>query len=380
MPSVWSRFSSVVGALAAVGAIVWSGCGTGDDRYYCDNSGCYSCDAYGCRNVPPPGVTPCTGTSSCSSGQVCTDQGCTQTCGSTSDCPQGTVCTSNLCTAPGGVPPTPKECTTAAECKAGEQCVSNKCVPGVVNADGGTDATPPPDAGPQCTKGGDCATGQACVGGKCQTCGGAAGPCACTKTTDCTGNDVCIGGVCTAPANGCKFDSDCGDPNKVCVDGKCENTCTTADGGVSTCPTGFTCVKGGCEPNPTGSTCSTNNDCKAPTPFCVGGQCEAGCTNDQQCGPGNYCNNGACAPDTRPTANCTGDLQCNSDAGGPAEKCVSGICKFPCSTDAQCATIDVRIKYCAPDKVCRSYSEAHPQCTSKSDCAPTQDCISNVCK
>ena len=379
MASVWSRFSTVVGALAAVGAIVWSGCGPGDNRYYCDNSGCYSCDAYGCSNVPPPGSTACTGTSNCAAGQVCTTTGCTTTCGSSADCPQGAVCTNNLCVPPGTTPPTPKECTTAAECKSGEQCVGNKCVPGPVGADGGSDggadSNPPPDAAPQCTKGTDCAAGQACVGGKCTTCGGAAGPCACGTTSDCPSTDICVSGVCTPAADGCKFDSDCGDATKVCIDGKCESSCA---GGF--CPTGFTCVKGGCSPNPVGTTCSSNAQCSAPTPFCVGGTCVASCTNDTQCGPGNYCDNGACVPDTRPTGNCKTDLQCNSDAGGPAEQCLLGICKYSCTTDAQCAAIDVRIKYCAPDKVCRTFTEAHPACTSKADCAPTQSCVSNVCK
>ena len=83
--NLWSRFSAM--ALAAVtGVIVWSsGCGSGDERYYCDNTGCYSCDGYGCRNVNPPSNSPCTGNTSCPSGSVCTDTGCVQTCSADSD-------------------------------------------------------------------------------------------------------------------------------------------------------------------------------------------------------------------------------------------------------------------------------------------------------
>ena len=57
----WSRFSPVVAALVALGAVVWSGCGSGDERYSCDATGCYSCDGYGCRDVPAPTPVSCSG-------------------------------------------------------------------------------------------------------------------------------------------------------------------------------------------------------------------------------------------------------------------------------------------------------------------------------
>ncbi len=360
--SAWSRVSAMVGALAAVGAIVWSGCGTGDDRYYCDDSGCYSCDGYGCRGVQAPSTTPCTGTSNCAGGSICTVQGCAATCNQSSDCPKGTVCTSNVCVAPGSTG-TVKECTTAAECTGGNVCVGNKCVPA---PDAG------PDAAPQCTKGSDCTSAQACVQGKCQTCGGANGPCACSVTSDCNSPNVCASGVCTPATDTCKYSSDCG--GGICIDGKCETAC----GPNNTCATGYTCIKGGCEKNPTGSTCTKSTDCTSPTtPYCVGGQCVAKCSTDPECGQGNYCNQGACAPDTRPQGNCQNDNQCT---GGPGQKCIGGICKYPCGDDNACKLIDVRIGYCGMDKVCRSFEEAHPQCTGKSECANGQDCVSNVCR
>ena len=47
--------SSRLGALAGMGSS-WlaEGCGPGDTRYYCDNTGCYNCDGYGCHPVTPP--------------------------------------------------------------------------------------------------------------------------------------------------------------------------------------------------------------------------------------------------------------------------------------------------------------------------------------
>jgi Cys-rich repeat protein len=406
--NLWSRFSAM--ALAAVtGVIVWSsGCGPGDERYYCDNTGCYSCDGYGCRNVNPPGNSPCTGNTSCPSGSVCTDKGCVQTCSTDADCPHGTVCNANQCVAPGQTGGNVKECTTNAECKAGQQCQNNTCV---AAPDGGSgcvkQSSPSASSGcdpekedlytcqgsdqpagscrpsaqpgsfcclkppPECTKGSDCGDGKACEQGKCQACGGAAGPCQCAQQSDCGGNLTCSGGICQPPGDVCKYNSDC--TPGVCADGRCEAAC----GPSNACPNGYTCVKGACDKNPTGNSCTSNGQCSAPTPFCVGGHCAAGCTNDQQCGAGNYCDQGACAPDTRPKGNCQSDTQCNTAAG---QKCVQGICKYPCSDDNQCKLIDVRIGYCGADKVCRSYAEAHPQCTTKAECSSPQDCIGNVCQ
>jgi hypothetical protein len=82
-------------------------------------------------------------------------------------------------------------------------------------------------------------------------------------------------------------------------------------------------------------------------------------------------------PDTRPAQpNCTTDSNCQSD-----QKCEGGFCRYKCTTDAQCRQIDARIGYCSTsDGVCRTQSEAHPQCTQKSDCPAGQDCIGNVCQ
>jgi hypothetical protein len=41
--------------------------------------------------------------------------------------------------------------------------------------------------------------------------------------------------------------------------------------------------------------------------------------------------------------------------------------------------VDARIGYCSSAGVCRSQTEATPQCTQQSDCATGQDCIGNVC-
>jgi len=108
----------------------------------------------------------------------------------------------------------------------------------------------------------------------------------------------------------------------------------------------------------------------------VSNQCVPSCNNDTQCGNGKYCDQGACVVDTRPKPNCTDNSQCS----GNNQQCVSGYCKYNCSTDKDCELIDSRIGYCGQDGVCRTQAEAHPQCKQKSDCSGAQDCIGNVCK
>jgi hypothetical protein len=135
-------------------------------------------------------------------------------------------------------------------------------------------------------------------------------------------------------------------------------------------------VKGGCVPNQTGGTCTTNNDCPSGAPACIAGHCTPTCTTDAQCPAGDYCNQGACAPDTRPTPTCTA----NHDTCATSQQCISGYCRYTCTDSHQCALIDARIPVCASDGVCRSAAEGNPQCTSKDQCQAGQDCVGNVCK
>jgi hypothetical protein len=78
--------------------------------------------------------------------------------------------------------------------------------------------------------------------------------------------------------------------------------------------------------------------------------------------------------DTRPTPNCTESSQCLS-----TEQCVTGYCRYTCTTDAECLLVDARIGSCSSG-ICVSQSEASPQCTVQSDCPSGQDCISNQCE
>jgi hypothetical protein len=333
-----SRFSSalVIGVIGTLGVVTWSGCGPGGEtRYYCDSTGCFTCDAYGCSQVKSPAHPTCTGDSSCKAGEVCTATGCTARCQTDETCPKGETCQAGLCSPPGTEPGPAKECTTKA----------------------------------------DCADGKTCSAGKCEACGGNAGPCPCEKTADCSGGLTCVAGACTAPQNTCKYSSECGD-DKVCADGQCLASCAAAP-----CSNGYTCEKGVCRPSTRGNpTCTGDAQCTDPAaPNCVSGSCVKACGGDAECGDGKYCNQGACVVDTRPKPNCTADEQCGGTASTP-KKCMGGFCKFTCTSDQHCRTIDNRIGYCAKDGVCRTAGEANASCFGPEDCTGGASCIDNQCR
>lgn len=337
-----ARTRTTVVVLAAMGTVAWAGCSSGDEgRYYCDDSSCYQCDAYGCSTVAPPAKTACTGASSCPAGSVCTATGCTATCSDGVPCAKGEVCKAGLCAAPAVNPGPKKDCTTKS----------------------------------------DCGSGKACVSGTCQACGGSAGPCPCTTSTaatDCASGQACVAGLCTAPSNTCKFSSEC-DSGKICADGQCLASCEAAP-----CAAGFTCDKGACKPAITTTGCTTGQQCAGDTPQCVAGACVKACAADAECGSGKFCDQGACVLDTRPHPNCTDDSQCGGTSATP-KKCVGGFCKYTCTAanatgDQYCRTIDNRIGFCAKDLVCRSSAEANAQCIATTDCSGGKTCIDNQCK
>jgi hypothetical protein len=309
------------GLLLAVGALFTSvACGPRTSDSYCDSTGCYDCDGYGCA-PRKPNVTP---------PPSCGAKGCASV------------------------------CSTDAQCRVTEACISGAC------------AVKPVVTAPECKVASECGVGRTCTAGTCGTCGGgsANGPCPCAKDAECKTGNVCQAGACTPKANVCQFASECAEGDQ-CSNGQCVSACAG-----TTCAAGSTCVKGGCIPDAVGATCNDNSQCAAPSPQCVGGRCAAACSDDASCGAGNYCNEGACITDTRPKTNCATDAQCS----GAGQTCKAGYCKYTCLTDAACRQIDSRIGWCGADKVCRTSLEASPECLRKSDCSAGKDCVNNACK
>ncbi len=295
------------------------GCGGSNAAdYYCDATGCYQCDGFGCSTVTPPTPTPCTkaGDTVCTDGTVCTDQGCLLACAQDAVCAKGFTCRSGFCEAPTATTPKPLVCAVATDCGAsGYDCVAGSCV-----------AVP-----------------------------------------------ACTGVGCT-----CKYTSECG-TGRVCANGACVEACDAS----TPCATGFNCNADGvcvraskavCGVDANGATCPSGQQC-------VDGQCAAGCTSGSQClgadgqpDPQQQCLGGACVPNTHPITKCNGNAQCAAN-----QTCLDGFCRYTCTTDNQCKSIDARIGTCAKDGVCRSSAEASAQCTAQADCASGQSCINGQC-
>lgn len=328
--SALSRGATVVLTSAALGALMWS-CG-GSGSGYCDDTGCYSCDGYGCSMVSPPPVTPVKdgGGPVSETGSPAKDTGALA-CSKPSDCGIGKTCSEEQCVACGSGSAGACPCTTDGECAAGQECYEKACV----------------------------------------TCGGTGGPCPCAKSSDCSNGDACIAGSCEPSTSICMFSNQCASGD-VCDDGQCLGTCSSS-APVVACPAGSTCTKGACVPSPS-TACKSSTDCNSADPYCVGGVCVSACTNDSQCSTGDYCDQGACVIDTRPQPNCTDASECLS-----TEQCVGGYCRYTCTTSNECALHDARIAYCSGG-ICVSESEAMPQCTTQTDCPSGQDCISNQCQ
>ena len=150
---------SMTAALAALLGAGGAGCGTASRSDYCDDSGCYSCDGYGCRMVGPsarPVDAGCTSDNECGSGAYCSqgaclldtspkpncidDRGCaSQTqrcvegycrylCTNDRQCQQVDarigICAAGYCHAAAEIG---RACTHAADCAPAQSCVDNVC-------------------------------------------------------------------------------------------------------------------------------------------------------------------------------------------------------------------------------------------------------------
>ena len=141
-----SRFAAVTVALAATGTLAWTGCGSSNNGSYCDSTGCYTCDGYGCSS-----------TGTLDAGGPTFDAG----------------------THPGADAGTKEDAKGDAKPDA--------------RSDAKTDAGTKPDAKADAKP----------------VCGGTNGPCACTKTSDCTSGEECVAGACQPASDVCQYSSQC---------------------------------------------------------------------------------------------------------------------------------------------------------------------------
>lgn len=198
-------------------------------------------------------------------------------------------------------------------------------------------------------------------------CDGVHTTCPCSTTAECTGALQCIDGLCLTP---CEFSSQCG-TGRICANGMCVVGCDAN----TPCADGYTCIKSRCQPDEAHPQCSESVPCTGGLQ-CVQGLCQGACTSHEQCAAGEICSasTGTCIDDPQPKAPCEQDASLCS----ARQVCQGGYCRFACSTDTECRLIDARIPVCSQG-VCMSEIEANPQCTSKDECGPGQDCVSNRC-
>jgi hypothetical protein len=99
----------VVGGLV-LSSLAQGGCSGCNEEYYCDETGCFWCDSYGCRPVDPPEVAECShGDWECPADRpFCTADGyCVATCSTDEECPTGLRCVEGFCLLPDAVTPPP---------------------------------------------------------------------------------------------------------------------------------------------------------------------------------------------------------------------------------------------------------------------------------
>jgi len=316
----------VLAAFATLG----TGCASED--YFCDDTGCYSCDGLGCRPVDPPPRTPCAGDYECPEGTTCTDIGCIGGCASDEECALGTECRDGACVAPTEPDPTP----TPGVCETNEDCL---------------------------------ASGLVCLDGLCT-----ADPGVCSDDADCGAGEVCLAGECLADDDVCQFNHECGE-GRVCINSRCGVGCGLTDGpGGGACPAGLVCMDGICSDDGSTSSCTTNADCSGGE-VCLDGACRPECSADSDCADGYRCNSsGVCRLNTRPTPFCSSDSDCMT-----GRVCVDAVCRTPCADSDECLRFDVQFNVCL-ENLCVTTNEATSDCTTGDDCLAGQVCSDGICR
>ncbi len=296
-----TRFAAVSLAVGAIGATVWTGCGSSSDTV-CDDAGenCMVCDGYGCSPMPKnqidagadvsfvepkkdSGSKPDTGKAD--SGKPDTGK------------PDTGIVRGPCGTATGG----PCACTSSASCANGEQCVAGACeAPTAV-----------------CEYTSQCADGKTCADGQCVA--------SCSASTPCAAGFTCTKGVCepTPSSSVCTSNADCRSPSApFCVSGSCVASCT-AD---SQCATGDYCDDGACvlDTRPTPD-CTTNSDCLS-TQVCQGGYCLYSCGTSLDCEEIDaripVCVDSVCRSSAEANPACTTQSDCTA-----GQDCISNVCE-----------------------------------------------------
>lgn len=296
-------------------ALMMQGC-TDDNQKarfytYCDNTGCYSCDANGCGALPgrPPGVA-CKASSECAPGCFCgSDSTCAEAgfCDRAGDCARGYTCNVARHSCEPEKPNTtlPKSCRVQADCGIGNECADAKC-------------RPVPVPGNHCVFNRDCGTDGQCVDGLCRS--------ACDDDDTCGTGRACVNQRCVAKpaANGaCVSNAQCGS-GQSCIDGVCHLGCSK-DAECQANNRNDYCASSVCRPDERRQPeCRKNAECQSGQE-CVDAQCRTFCVASSDCalcGEATVCSAGYCRTTHEVAPQCKLAADCN---GGTAH-CVDASC------------------------------------------------------
>lgn len=301
-----------------------------------------------------------------------------------------------------------RACTGGATCTAGTGGVYS-CKSATDAGHDTADADAGTDSGPlDCRKTG-CISGYKCSADSTGAFACAStNPNACVADGDCIGKmgngALCLGGVCTAAKDLCSDSTQC-KSGKECVDGRCVDTCSTGDGGGSSCDTGYSCVSGACiggtsacggssggdagadGSSDAGASCSASN-------ACVATRCVAKCALDASCPAGQVCVGGGCVQDDRPIFFCdaSGTADGTQDVCAAGSICLHHNCYLACTgTGDTTSCSEPAYPVCksvttssGQHYVCGSStnlgSECDPTATPPITCATGKFCIDGFCK
>ena len=257
--------------------------------YFCDPTGCYPCDRYGCDIRDDS----CSGRRDCPSDSSCDPS--TRSCRTDAKCQDGTC-----------VPGKPVE-----RCTSGSACDDGLCLDGACGACSGDCG-----GGTTCQFNRHCGAGRVCLDGQCTN--------SCTGPRDCGSGQACVGQVCAPRSGTCVKTSEC-QGDAVCVNNTCLETCTldgkcgnAADRCSAAIASTETSVQVCLPDNASSPECKLNVDCDGEV--CVNGVCRTACEGSEDCvacedGPvcagGGFCMTEAEAnPGCRTSRDCTGALVC----------------------------------------------------------------------
>ena len=334
-----------------------------DDENPCTTDSCI--EGEGCKNVPVPDKAE----PACDDGNPCTNDECVSgecknflkdpeelvvedcLCESDEDCEpleDGDLCNGTLiCDVEAEVPTCMVDEETVVTCTLPED-VAPECNTPVCDPDTGSCTIGTINEDGLCSDSDECTQGDHCQAGSCNADGpvecGDSNPCTddscdpatgcvnspntdeCNDGEGCTHSDTCLEGVCSGIQYSCDDPAQCETADGATCNG--DGTCTylTAPMNGTPCDDSDACTQdgacaGGACIGGNGVDCDDANDCTDdacdPLTGCTHTNNSAGCSDDDPCTTGDYCDNGACV--TLGTLDCDDANDCTDDT------CVAGV-------------------------------------------------------